>query len=202
MSAANPADWPDLSIIAQKAFTAPESVETTYKLAMDVIQRGIPGDLVECGVYAGAQCAAMAKALMETSWRKEYRRVHLFDSFAGIPKPGPEDQEFMQHGTPAGDAACSLEQVVANMREWHIPNDLLVYHVGWFHDTLKNSIPPQIALLRLDGDLYESTRDCMQMIYPRLSKGGWCIVDDFPLTGCRKAVFEVIIPQPMYFQKL
>ena len=87
------------------------------------------------------------------------------------------------------------------MREWAIPEDLLTYHVGWFEDTVPSADIERIAILRLDGDLYRSTRVCMDHLYPKLSLGGWCIVDDFKLDGCRKAVLEVVTPGPIYFQK-
>lgn len=192
---------PWLQNVATRAFTHPESVVSSYELAANVIKRGVPGDLVECGVYAGSQCAAMAKAIMDAG-DQSWRRVHLFDSFQGIPQSGPEDHEFQAHGNPPGDAACSLDQVKKNMAEWGIPESILVYHPGWFEATVANPNPIAIALLRLDGDLYESTKVCMQHLFPRVSLAGWVIVDDYPLSGCRKAIHEVIIPQPMYFQKL
>lgn len=186
--------------IAGRALTHRESTRTSYELARNVIRRKVPGDLVECGVYAGSQVAAMALALLAT--QEMGRKVHLFDSFQGIDTPGPEDHEFIAHGTKKGSAACSLDAVKQHMAEWGIPDSLLVYHPGWFADTLPGCAIGPIALLRLDGDLYESTKVCMAHLFPQVSEGGWCIIDDYPLSGCRKAVHEVVIPQPMYFQKL
>jgi hypothetical protein len=98
------------------------------------------------------------------------------------------------------------------MRNWGIPDELLVWHPGLFQDTMagaklnpggwtnENDNPKQIALLRLDGDLYESTRIAM-FLYPLVSKGGWVICDDYQLSGARKAVHEVVMPGPVYWVK-
>ncbi len=176
------------------------TLTATFELAKSLVDREVPGDFVECGVYAGAECAVMAQALVVTGARD--RRVHLFDSFQGIPQPGPEDAEFLAAGTQAGGASCPMADVRRNMRAWGIPDELLVWHPGWFHETLPGNDLGPIALLRLDGDLYESTRECLEYLYPKLSIGGWCTVDDYPLSGCRKALHETILPQPIYFQKV
>lgn len=199
-----------------------ETFEATYDICRAVLERGVPGDFVECGVYAGAQAAIMAKAILD---RHEilaapshihfgnYTRVHLFDSFAGIPAPGAHDPELAQN--VGGESAVSLEDVKANMKRWGIPDELLVYHVGLFEDTVELWIQtrqyanevnyprrvPDIAVLRLDGDLYESTKVCMEHLEPLVSRGGWIIVDDFNLSGCRKAVMEHSIPAPVYWRK-
>jgi hypothetical protein len=143
----------------------------TYDICRMALERGIPGDFVECGVYAGASSAIMAKAIMEhVANRGEYalsdnRRVHLFDSFEGIPLAGPEDLELAHK--PAGEAKCSLEDVKRNMRDWGIPDELLAYWPGWFSETVpwnagvwqgqalaQKKDPKQlIAVLRLDADL-------------------------------------------------
>lgn len=172
---------------------------STYLMAKDCIDRGVPGDFVECGVFAGAQAAAMAYAVMQSGDR---RKVHLFDSFQGIPQAGANDLEFLAAGHQPGLSMCSLAEVKGHMAEWGIDPALLVYHAGWFKDTLQSAGIERIALLRLDGDLYESSKVVMEQMYPLLSCGGWCIVDDFGLTGCRKAVVEYMDGQipPVYWQ--
>jgi O-methyltransferase len=80
------------------------------------------------------------------------------------------------------------------MEEWSIDPGQLVYHKGWFQNTLPTDAPQLfdrgIALLRLDGDLYESTKVCLRYLHPLVAEGGYVIVDDYALTGCRKAVTE------------
>ena len=181
-----------------------ETALTTYLLALDVIERGVPGDLVECGVFAGSECAVMAKALMET--RSQGRRVHLFDGFQGVPPCGPEDLEWVAETKEPWGAKCSQVEVAANMVRWGIPSELLVWHPGWFADTLPSLEIGPISLLRLDADIYSSTQVCMKHLYPLLSRGSWLIVDDYHLSGCRKAIHEAVgfiqPAQPGYFQKL
>jgi len=197
-------DW--LSEVSYSALADGPTTEATYTLARSVVEQGIPGDLVECGVYAGAQCAMMARALMDLGVKN--RRVHLFDSFEGIPIAGEQDEELK--GKPAGISACSIEDVMANMRVWKIDEGLLEYHKGLFADTVPQSVYrfsgqpspsiDRIAFLRLDGDLYRSTKVCMEHLYPKLSRGGWMCVDDYNLGGARQAVHETLYPAPIYWR--
>lgn len=195
-----------------------ETFEATYDICRALLDRGVPGDFCECGVYAGAHPAIMAKAILdyyeEDLINNGYpiyvpsRRVHLFDSFEGIPKGGPEDHE-LQH-KPAGESACSMEQVKANLKRWGLPEELFVFHKGLFRDTVYKAfnssqiVHPndawKIAFLRLDGDLYDSTKVCLDYLLPLVSRGGWVCVDDFNLSGCRKAVLEATIPAPLYWR--
>jgi O-methyltransferase len=199
----------------------PESKEATYDIAMLALQRGIPGDFVECGVYAGASSALMARALQdhyawpegwtepETLWQRPHRRVHLFDSFEGMPEAHPIDAEiYGVNGDVSGAACVSLPTVQANMQRWGIPPELLAWHPGWFEQTIPHAarfiLPTQlktIAVLRLDADLYSSTQVAMKHLYPLVSPGGWIICDDYDLSGARLAVNEVVNPAPMYWRK-
>ena len=214
----------NLESIKSLALAHGETTQQSYQMAVDVIRRGVLGDFVECGVFAGAQCAAMAAAIHNVKYLmgpwdqheavNKARRVHLFDSFQGIPAPGPHDAELIASGNEPGSACCSLEQVKEYMKLWNIPDELLVYHPGWFSETLA-AVPlanelfagwrrelKSIAVLRIDCDLYESTKLVMEHLYPLLSPGGWLIVDDWNLSGCRKAVDETVVLHPAYFQKL
>lgn len=204
----------------------PESKEATYDIAMLALQRGIPGDFVECGVYAGASSALMARALVDYYESGDvhlhplqHRRVHLFDSFEGMPESQPIDAELHQRGNVKGSAKVSLPEVQANMQRWGIPPELLVYHPGWFEQTIPEAVHGGyghgnealrmsdvavnrgIAVLRLDADLYSSTRVVMKHLYPLVSQGGWIICDDYDLSGARLAVNEVVNPAPMYWRK-
>lgn len=196
-----------LQKISERALSDAWTVSASYWTARQVIDHGIPGDFVECGVFAGVQCAAMAKACIDAGQRD--RRIHMFDSFAGIPKAGPNDDalaELLGRGRideSSGVSVCTEEQVMQHMGEWGIPPEMLVYHKGWFHETVPSFNQP-IALLRLDGDLYESTKVCMRYLYPQLSRGGVCIIDDYSLDGCKKAVDEYFgggVPGPVYWCK-
>lgn len=200
--------------IALAALSSVETCRSTYAVCRQALEEGIPGDFVECGVYAGSQAAIMAKAILDnreqhlsiTAWP----HVHLFDSFEGCPAPGPKDAEFLASGHQQGQAACTLEGVKSNMKQWGIPEELLVYHPGWFSETvlpfLLTHENNSIAVLRLDGDLYESTMTCLEYLYPLLSPGGFLIVDDYGLTGARQAVDEYMLNRaggfaPIYLRK-
>jgi hypothetical protein len=201
------------------ALSSKETVRASYEIARAAIAAGVPGDFVECGVFAGSNAAAMALAILDEeligcngkpSLVGGFRRVHLFDSFAGVPSGGPHDEGWTH---PKGVSACSRLMVEQYMRNWNIPDELLVYHEGLFEDTVPAHGPfgrhiiadvGAIAVLRLDGDLYESTRICLEHLYPLVSVGGWVIVDDWNLPGCRKAVDEYFggaPPAPIYFHK-
>jgi O-methyltransferase len=190
--------------VASSALCRVETLRNTAELCQLAITEGIPGDVVECGVYRGAHPAVMAAVLMDAG--TEMRRVWLFDSFEGVPESGPLDDwpgiPYDEPGraqraklgrlVPTGVAGCPIERVHANMRLWGILPGLLEWRPGWFQETMTGDLPEKIALLRLDGDLYESTKVCLQALYPRLSSGGWCIVDDFALPGCRAACDECV----------
>jgi O-methyltransferase len=204
-------DW--LDNVSLAALSSKETLLTTFDLARIVIERGIPGDFVECGVYGGAQCAVMARAIMgrieieDSRWKqgdkipRQNRRVHLFDSFAGVPAAGPHDEGWTHE---PGVSKCDLDSVKAHMREWGITDELLWYHPGLFEETLEWAHPSVvgIAILRIDCDLYESTRLCLKHLLPLVSPGGYVICDDFALPGSRKAVLESPIANegPAYFQ--
>lgn len=201
------ASW--LRLVARRALCNLPTIFATYWDTRACLSAGILGDLVECGVFAGAQPAVMARACLDANALD--RRVHLFDSFVGIPHAGPKDIEIRKCIGDAGDgrlissgvSAYSLEDVQQNMAEWGIPPEMLAYHPGWFQETMPTAAISAIALLRLDGDLYESTLVCLRHLYPKLSMGGWCIIDDYALDGCQAAVREYLggLPGPLYWQK-
>lgn len=185
-----------LDIIGQRALSTKQTLRGTYGIAKMLIEEGILGDFVECGVFAGSQAAAMAKAMLDSG--DTSRKVHLFDSFAGIPAGGPKDTNWTH---PAGTSACSREAVRSHMKAWGVPDELLIWHPGWFQNTVPVSNIKQIALLRLDGDLYESTMVCLGHLYARVSPGGWVIADDYGLPGCREAVNQFLGSEPIYWRK-
>ncbi len=178
------------------------TVWNTVSAALYVIRNKIPGDFVECGVAYGGQPAIMASVADFESSRRD---IYLYDSFVGIPKGGPRDHTDITNSVGTGDgslitsgvSACDEESVKRNLKRWGInPNGArhysLKYIKGWFQDTLPSSNHSQIALLRLDGDLYASTKVCMEILYPKVIKGGVVIIDDYHLTGCREAIHEVL----------
>lgn len=197
---------PDLKQISQVALSNFETLRTSYALAKLALEQEIPGDFVECGVYGGAQCAAMAMALMELEPQSR-RRIHLFDCFTGLPAPGPEDLDFQNM---QGKASCSQASVQAHMSKFGIDQKFLIYHAGLFRDTISvwAVSAPEIAILRIDADYYDSTIVALQHLYSRVSRAGWIIIDDYALPGCRKAVHDFMLSAggpnfpPIYWQKV
>lgn len=165
-----------------------QTIELSYRCAEDVLKRGIKGTFVECGVATGNNLAAMCYAGGFGVG---------FDSFVGIPYAGIHDTEQpgigakdeSKHGIleSSGVTVHSKQQVIDNFKKWNLDNYFLVE--GWFQDTVKD-YNDDIAVLRLDGDLYDSTMVCLEHLYPKLSKHGILIIDDWNLDGCRKAFYD------------
>jgi len=152
------------------------------------IGEGIPGDLIETGVWKGGACIFMRAVL--AAHGIEDRKVYVADSFEGLPKPDaqqfPADEGDNHHTLKF--LAISQEEVENNFRRYSLLDEQVVFLKGWFKDTLPSAPIERLAVLRLDGDMYGSTMDSLRSLYPRLSKGGFCIVDDYALAGCKSAV--------------
>ncbi|MCX7946847.1 MAG: class I SAM-dependent methyltransferase [Hydrogenophilus sp.] len=158
---------------------------------LDLIRNeNIPGHLVETGVWRGGACIFMRGYL--EAWEMTGRRVFVCDSFEGLPVPShPKDAgyDFSKEKMPI--LAISLEEVQENFRRYDLLDDRVVFVKGWFRDTLPKLPVDQIALLRLDGDLYESTMDAFNALYDKVVPGGFIIVDDYgDFEPCRRATEE------------
>lgn len=158
-----------------------------------VLRDGIPGDLIETGVWRGGACILMRGILR--AWQDTTRKVWVADSFEGLPPPNaqlyPADQGDRHHTMTA--LAVSLEQVQSNFRKYNLLDDQVRFLKGWFKDTLPTSEIDRLAVVRLDGDMYESTMDGFRNLYHKLSPGGYLIVDDYHVVaGCRAAVHDFI----------
>lgn len=154
-----------------------------------VLADGVPGDLVETGVWRGGTVIFMRAVL--TVYGVGNRRVWAADSFQGLPRPTPgyyeNDVDLHQHG----ELAVSLDQVKENFRRYGMLDDQVRFLPGWFNDTLPSAPIETIALLRLDGDMYESTMVALRSLYPKVSRGGFVIIDDYgALEVCRQAVHD------------
>jgi len=178
-------DWPSKahSMIGRKR------MENVRALAERVIFGGVPGDFIETGVWRGGACIFM-RAILEAYGVKN-RRVWLADSFAGLPPPDsaayPADTGDKFHTYT--ELAVSIDQVKQNFEKYGLLDDQVIFLKGWFKDTLPNAPINQLAILRLDGDMYESTSDALRHLYDRVSVYGFVIVDDYRVVeGCRKAV--------------
>jgi Macrocin-O-methyltransferase (TylF) len=155
----------------------------------EVIREKIPGDLIETGVWRGGACILMRAVLKAHGDRS--RIVWLADSFEGLPRPNRDLYPAETDPRLAeGMFSAGLAQVKANFRRYNLLDEQVQFLVGWFRDTLPRAPFEKLALMRLDGDLYESTMDALVNLYPKLSIGGYVIIDDYFLDCCRSAVDE------------
>jgi hypothetical protein len=162
----------------------------------DVLEKNVPGDCIETGVWRGGAVIFM-RALLRAAGVTD-RLVWVADSFEGLPEPDPEKYpiEAKAHAGPVikkayKNFAAGLEEVRANFRAYGLLDDQVRFLPGWFKDTLPTAPIPRLALLRLDGDYYESTMDSLVHLYDKLSPGGYAIIDDYgesTWTYCRQAV--------------
>ncbi len=180
---------------------------------METVEReALQGAVVECGVWAGGAIGLMASVSKRAGNRD--RVFHLFDSFEGLPQPSPHDVDVLsslKDGHPhlepddgldsaslvaIGACEAPIEQVHELLFEvLDIDRRQIVIHEGWFQDTVPiaaRSIGP-VAVLRIDGDWYESTKTCLEGLYDNVVENGFVIIDDYGMfVGCAKAVDEFL----------
>jgi O-methyltransferase len=155
----------------------------------DALAQNVPGDLIETGVWRGG-AAIFMRAVLKANDVTD-RTVWCADSFEGLPRPDaqlyPADAD--DPHWRVSNLAVSLEEVKANFEKFSLLDDQVRFLPGWFRDTLPVAPIERIAVLRLDGDMYESTMVGLRALYPKLSDGGWLIVDDYgAVESCRTAV--------------
>lgn len=186
----------------QIAYSSKEVLHFTHSMAVKF--KDSPGVYVECGVAAGAQIIAMA-------YGAPNKTIYAFDSFQGIPLPSNRDDQMpgIRKLTDAEIKALPnpgtqvLETTgatsVSEYDFWqHIDtvfgqkNHSIKAVKGWFEHTVPNYETGPICILRLDGDLYNSTAVCLKYLYPKVIPGGVVIIDDYQLRGCRLAVDEFL----------
>jgi O-methyltransferase len=160
-------------------------------LTQCALDEAIPGDFIETGVWRGGCCILMRGILAANGVRD--RKVYVADSFRGVPPPKPDlypaDRGDTLHGHL--ELAVALDVVKANFDRYGLLDDQVVFVEGFFCDTLSSLQCSPLALLRLDGDLYESTDLALRHLYPKLSSGGFIIIDDFGIApACRQAVHD------------
>lgn len=156
-----------------------------------VLKDGIPGDFIECGVWRGGAVVFM-RALL-AAYDVPDRLVWVADSFQGLPPPtAPPDVasglDLSRERAPM--LAVNLETVWRSFDDFGLMDDRVRFLPGWFKDTLRNAPIEKLSILRLDGDIYESTMDIFTALYDKLAPGGFCIIDDFFVPACKQAVEE------------
>lgn len=188
-----------LTYAEQIAYSSKEVLHFSYQKAKQYADS--PGVYVECGVAAGAQIIAMA-------FGAPNKIIYAFDSFQGIPLPSNRDdqmpgiamlskheQELLpdpgkQVLVSSGATSVPLKEVVQHITNSGVSIKKIYFIEGWFEETLPEFDCPPISILRLDGDLYNSTYVSLKYLYPKVIEGGLVIIDDFALRGCNRAVFD------------
>lgn len=195
--------------------TSPERIEALCGAVEYVSTNQIPGDVVECGVWRGGSMMAIASCLQAN--QDTDRRLHLYDTFEGMPPAQDVDKDFLD--TPAANQLdeqdradprsvwcySGIQEVRQNMSRTGYPEEQLQFVKGKVEDTLVGEVPERIALLRLDTDWYESTKICLEVLFPRLVAGGVLIIDDYGhWQGCRQAVDEYFskTATPIFLQRI
>lgn len=171
--------------------TSLKRMERLYEAVIYINENNIEGSFVECGVYKGG--SIMNMALTQLKYNKIVH-IYLYDTFEGMTTEGGFD--INHRGVPASrilknpskKCICSLEQVKKNVSLTNYPQEFLHFRQGDVAVTLKEKVPEKISLLRLDTDWYESTKIELEILYPKLVKGGVLILDDYGYwKGARKA---------------
>ncbi len=186
MAALNARKEPAACKLIRQVFRDNRSLMTTYETwniyALTRAQAKMPGAIAEVGVYQGAS----AKIICEVKGDKP---LHLFDTFAGLPKASEHDRGIHKEG----QYTCSLEDVQAYLKDY----SNLHFYKGLFPDSAIDVSDDRFCLAHFDVDLYEGTKACLEYFYPRMVPGGIMITHDFDiLAGVRKAFEEFLADKP------
>ena len=181
--------WP----VKAHTMLSPQRLSHLRKLVEATLAEGIPGDYIETGVWRGGACILMRAVLAAHGVAD--RRVYVADSFEGLPRPDAE-----RYPADRGDRlfvfdelAVSEAEVRRNFEAYGLLDEQVVFLKGFFKDTLPSLKGHPFAIIRLDGDMYESTLDALTNLYDGVSPGGYVIIDDYGvLDSCRRAVHDFL----------
>ena len=178
-------DWPCFGF----TMIGHRRLDNLQKCIMDVLENNVPGDFIETGAWRGGASIFMRAVLKACGVTN--RVVWVADSFQGLPPPqNPNDGWDLSH---VEHLQVSLERVKSNFSKFGLLDDQVRFLPGWFKDTLPVAPLQQLAILRLDGDLYSSTTDALENLYSKVSCGGYVIVDDYySWPDCQRAVGDFL----------
>ena len=198
--------------------TGPARLQALVDAVRHCVERDVPGDFAECGVWRGGSVLAMLLTLLDMGVTD--RDVHLFDTFEGMTAPTEHDvspldppaTETWERARAGGERAwgelfapeaVNLAAVRRTVLDTGYPADRVHFVEGPVEETLPRHAPARLSLLRLDTDWYESTRAEMEHLYPRLARGGVLIVDDYGhWEGARRAVDEYFASSPLLLNRI
>lgn len=179
------ADWPTRA----HTMVGRKRLDNLHRCIDTVLREGVPGDLIETGVWRGGCVIFMRAAL--AAYGNSDRCVWVANSFKGLPPPDakwPVDAGDILHRIEF--LAISRADVERNFQAYGLHDGRVRFLEGWFEETLPKAPIERLALLRLDGDMYGSTMSVLEALYDRVSPGGFIIVDDYALPTCRAAVTD------------
>lgn len=188
--------------------TTPERIASLVNAVNYLVKNNVQGDFVECGVWRGGSTMAAIDTLLKNSDKS--REIYLYDTYEGMSEPTEVDKVFTGTGadhlmetTDREDPTSvwcysAIEEVQRNVGTLKYPSEKIHFVKGKVEDTIPQTLPGKIALLRLDTDFYESTAHELKHLYPLLVPGGVIIIDDYGhWEGARKAVDEYIEAQKL-----
>ncbi len=180
-------DWPPTA----ETMAGTARLRNTLDCCRKVIEDDVPGDFMETGVWRGGNTILMRAVL--AAYDDADRQVWVADSFEGLPA-GDGDRFPADDGIDFSvfpQLAVSADDVRANFARYDLLDERVRFLEGWFADTLPTAPIQQLSVLRLDGDLYQSTIEALDALYPKLAVGGYVIVDDYGAwESCREAVTD------------
>ena len=180
------ADWP----LRAHSMIGTKRLDNLQYCLETALADGVPGDFIETGVWRGGACI-FARAIL-AAYGDPDRCVWVADSFSGLPPPDatayPADKGDKHHTYT--NLAISAAEVRKNFERYGLLDDRVRFLEGWFKDTLPTAPIEKLAVLRLDGDMYESTIQAIEALYDKLSPGGFVIVDDYFLPPCAQAIHD------------
>lgn len=194
---AQPHTYSLFQTVAPYTMVNPFKLRNIWQLASAAERRGLTGAFVECGVWRGGAAAVMAYAAERAG---SGRAIWLFDSFEGLPEPTERDgQKAATYARdrvagsliPIGECVATIDDVREVLVKVGVNLKNVTIAKGWFQDTVPASVAriDHIAVLRVDGDWYESTRTCLEGLYDLIVPGGYLVLDDYDFwSGSRSAV--------------
>lgn len=172
-----------------------DQVRTILTELEKVLRNGITGDIVEFGCYIGTT-SLFIRRLLDMKGASSDVAFHVYDSFEGLPEKSAADASRVGEQFRAGELAVSKKAFLREFHKVHLQPPIV--HKGWFKDLAPSDVPEKIAFAFLDGDFYESIRDSLRLVMPRMQTGGTIIVDDYAreaLPGAARAVHEKFRPE-------
>ena len=178
--------WPEHGI-TMIGLTGLDNIELVMNY---IFSENTQGDILEAGVWRGGASIFIKKMLQNNN---DSRKLYVCDSFEGLPTPQTDrfkNDEGDTHHIKNSYLGVSLEQVTDNFRKYDAIDDNVIFLKGWFKDTLNDPSIGNLALLRMDGDMYSSTMDILNNLYDKVVTNGFIIIDDYGLGCCKNAIHD------------